>query len=261
MSDRRICYILPSFSHFNYVWACVDSYFNYASPSDVCLLVDDASPDWDQRDVSARTAGNNRLLVMRFEKNGGLTRSWNAALEAAKELGFTYIVCGNSDVLFSRDWEKPLLHWLDRGYSLVGPVSNAPGVTAADRQQVDQYLSDFSLSDSPAEIDKVATLLARDHFHTIAAGPLNGFFMMAKTAEWFKGAFDRRHVFRPVNERAPSGRFNPTPLMTCNEDELQSRWSKLAMRSCICAGSYIFHYRAVSRGDQHRRGHWMRRAG
>jgi hypothetical protein len=47
--------------------------------------------------------------------------------------------------------------------------------------------------------------------------------------------------------------------MTLNEYELQRRWKETGLKvRRRCLGSYVFHYRAVSRGDAHKKGDWVR---
>jgi GT2 family glycosyltransferase len=64
-----------------------------------------------------------------------------------------------------------------------------------------------------------------------------GFFMMAKTRTWWRGAFSSECVFDAGY-----------PLLH-NELELQKRWLKAGMRIGFCPRTYVFHYRSVSRPE------------
>ena len=75
---------------------------------------------------------------------------------------------------------------------------------------------------------------------------LNGFFTMAKTEVWWSGAFGKDTV------------FDPGKRMHHNEDELEIRWAKMGRRIGFVPSSFIFHYRAVSRGDRWRHTGWHR---
>ena len=83
---------------------------------------------------------------------------------------------------------------------------------------------------------------------------------MATMNAWRKGKFDAQNYYRPVNTHTSKGKKNPTPLMTLNEDELQSRWTAKGMKSAIALSTFIFHYRAVSRGDKYKMGKWYRKS-
>jgi len=263
--------IVPTYGHFDYAAAAVESCWQCTNTANIyCLLVDDASPEFYQSGGEVpeciqpllQHGRNNHapLRLMRFEQNGGLTRSWNAGLHAFMGTAVDYIVCTNSDVLFTPGWHEPLIAALDCDYALVGPLSNAPGDTAKGEQLVTRYIG-YAPTDSPESLARVAELLRARYRNTTIASPINGFFMMARKESWYKGAWSQGsgHVFRPVNALNSRGQLNPTPLMTLNEDELQERWRKLGMRSAIALDSFILHYRAVSRGDKHRRDLWLRR--
>ena len=75
---------------------------------------------------------------------------------------------------------------------------------------------------------------------------INGFFMLAKTTRWWEGKFNEQHV------------FDPSKIMTGNEDELQRRWHKQQFRTGFVPSSFVFHYRAVSRGDRYKHKGWLR---
>ena len=66
---------------------------------------------------------------------------------------------------------------------------------------------------------------------------LNGFCMAANTETWWAGAHGKEHVFDPGKK------FK----LTKNEDELQGRWERLKLPVGIVPGSFVFHYRGVSR--------------
>lgn len=245
MTTPTLCVIIPSFRHFDYVFACLESL--QATTPDACvLLLDDASPDYPYDRVLAWTR-RPLTAAIRFDVHGGLTRSWNEGLRHARQLGIPYAVCGNSDLLFSPGWEQPLLRALDQGYKLVGPVSNTPGTTIGGRQDVAAWLAEYTLSDTPDSIATTAAKLLQCYGYTGYGSPLNGFCMMARTADWWEGAFDSQHVFNPANK------------MTGNEDELQARWRRRGWTTAVVPGSFVFHYRSVSRGERYKRGRWLRR--
>jgi len=265
----RFLVIIPTYGQFDYAAAACESLFR-TTPDAAVMVVDDASPEMLDRykynengphPLLAEVAKEyqTRFMYLGFPDNGGLTRSWNEGLRAARLLNFEFACCTNSDVLFTRGWTTSLVHWLDKGYALVGPVSNAPGITAEGRQEVDKYLLGYHLNDSPEYLDGIAEILYKRHFNNVVLSSVNGFCMMAKTVVWWQNAFDKEHVFKPSNPWNSKGRPNPTPLMTLNEDELQGRWHKAGLKTAVVPGSFVFHYRAATRGERYKRGKWFRK--
>jgi len=228
----RVCVVIPTYNHFAYARAAVRSLVRHAPRGATVehIVVDDCSPEWDAVDWRTWPGGGRRV---RFGRRGGLTRSWNAGLRFAFERRSDYVVCTNSDVLFSPGWFEPLVDALESGLDLVGPVSNAPGHAAA--QDVRLYL------DAPSELDDSARSIGATARALRGKAPLrsriNGFFMMARTGVWRAGRYSRRCV------------FDPACRMAGNEDELQARWSALGRTAGIATASYIFHYRSVSRPE------------
>lgn len=254
MAEPKIAVIVPSYSVFDYARRTLLSLAKY-TPNVVAIVVDDASPDWDgrwYRDV------NVEVDVHRFEHNGGLTRSWNRGFQMARKHDPDFIVAGNNDVLFTMGWYQALIGAINSGLALVGPLSNAPGETAANRQNIKTYVLNYNLTDVAKYNNQLAAMLWKEYRSKVISTKINGFFMMARADTWFDHAYDARNVFCPVNTHMPSGRQNTTPLMTGNEDELQARWGKRGLRFGAAPGSFIFHYRSVSRGSKYVKGAWMR---
>jgi GT2 family glycosyltransferase len=253
----KIVYILPSYENFAYARACLLS-LHKSSPFIHAVIVDDASREWSSNYGWWQGTGGTSE-AHRFAKQGGLTRSWNIGMEIAKRLKPDYIVCGNNDVLFSPDWWQPMCSALDAGYALAGPVSNAPGVTAANGlQHVRTYLPDYELTDSEQSIANDARRLKRQYEGMAIPSPVNGFFMMAKRETWHNHGYSRELVFPPLIYALPTGKHNQTPTMTGQEDWLQDVWHKKGLESCIVPSSFIFHYRSVARGPKYVRGDSMR---
>lgn len=260
----RIAFICPQYQQDNYSALAIHSFFA-TTPNGYCILLDDASPYWDAHGSAQRFAkllpqphGQRGMYVHHFAQNGGLTRSWNFGLRVARQQGCRWAIAGNNDVLFTPGWQEGLIEAIEAGYALVGPVSNAPGITdRAGRQEVWRYMEDYRLTDDPAYLAEVAERLRANRGLQIPAA-VNGFFLFAETERWWQGRYDELHVFRPSNPVNSKGNRNPTPLMTLNEDELQGRWRGKGWQSAIVPSSFIFHYRAVSRGRKHCRGRWFR---
>lgn len=251
-TDAEIAFILPLYNKFAYAKRAALSFFKYADRPALVIAVDDASPAYAEQDWEVWLDGipRDRLVFRRFTKNEGLTRSWNWGLRKARELKIPYTICGNSDVLFTPGWAPPLIHQLEEGgYHLIAPVTNAPGPTNAGRQRVANYFPNYHVDDDPAYLAQVASYLSDKYPMSTVVGPkipINGFFMMAKTETWWEGSFDDDHV------------FDYRHRMTKNEDELQKRWHKKGWRTGFTPASFVFHYRAVSRGDKFKHHGWLR---
>jgi glycosyltransferase involved in cell wall biosynthesis len=263
----RIGFVCPIYDALNfdsYTRLSIESFFK-TTPNGVVLAVDDGSKGWSNNYVkSLQHCVNNQpgcaLHAIHFSDNGGLTRSWNAGLAKADELNLDYVIAGNNDIIFTNKWYAGMVHALAHGYSLVGPLSNAPGITAEGRQEVNQYVSGYKLTDKIDELNKTAEHLNANNLGKVVDSRINGFFQMATMAAWRKGKYDDKHYYRPINTHTSKGKKNPTPLMTLNEDELQSRWAAKNMKSAIVLSTFIFHYRAVSRGNKYKMGKWYRQS-
>lgn len=256
-----IAFVLPLFNKFAYGRRAALTFLKYTQAPTHVIAVDDASPYYGKQDWVAWRAPaqhadgsddgvgipEDQLTFKHFGENGGLTRSWNFGLRIARDIGAEYVICGNSDVLFTPGWEDGLIHQLNSGYHLVAPVTNAPGPTNHGKQQVANYYPGYRVQDNPEYLARVADYL-KQHCppNVVVNTPVNGFFMMAKTETWWLGKYTDEHVFNPKNK------------MTKNEDELQGRWRKRGFKTGFVPNSFIFHYRAVSRGDRYKHHGWYR---
>ena len=259
----RIGYICPTYQidqFFDYTRRSLLSFFKYTADG-VAVVVDDGSTGWSVELVNklSKTVqfAGQEIRFHHFPKNGGLTRSWNLGLQMLKDLSADYAIPANNDILFTPQWYAGLLHALENGYQLVGPLSNAPGVTALGKAEVWQYIPDFELTDRAEVLRAQASYLYTKYLGRIVEANVNGFFQMAKMQTWVDGMYSKTEYYRPKNTHTSKGR-NRTPLMTANEDELQGRWTKKGWKMAVVPSSYIFHYRAVTRGSKYKRGRWFR---
>jgi hypothetical protein len=261
----QIGFICPTYNAIvldGYTRKALDTFFTY-TPDGVAIVVDDGSTGWTDAYVQslfelAEMHMDARLELYHFPTTGGLTRSWNQGLAIADALDLAYVIAGNNDLVFSSGYYKALLAALDHGYDLVGPVSNAPGSTAKGKQDITTYLPNYYLTDDIGQINQVASRLQKTQNGRFIESPINGFFQLATMTAWRQGKYDATHYYCPVNTHTSKGKRNPTPLMTLNEDELQARWRAAGKKAAVVPGSFIFHYRSVSRGPRYNKGKWYR---
>lgn len=246
MAGPTIAFICPTCGHFDYAIKAIRSFLEY-TPDPVAIVVDDASPDWDEPRWRAFVdSGRPRVSHHRFRENGGLTRSWNWGIRRAIDMGAGYVIAGNSDILFCEGWYRGLVEALESGHALAGPISNAPGPTSRGKACIAAYYPGFRLVDDLDYLNYVSGVLRRAYlgYHVVAS--INGFFQMARADVWWAGRYDDDHVYQPRN------------LMTGSEDELQARWAALGRKAVVCPASFIFHYRSVTRGRDYLHGLWYR---
>lgn len=260
----RIAFVCPTYNAAElepYTLRAVQSFFE-KTPEGIAIVIDDASKSWSHKLVENLEAiprsPQQKLRIYHFATWGGLTRSWNRGLRLAKEMKADYVAVSNNDVIFTQGWQHGLIHAIHRGYALIGPVSNAPGLTAEGLADIGRYKPDYKLDDDQGYLDAVAGELSVRFKDRIISAPVNGFFQFASMSRWYAGRFDSVNYYRPRNDIMPSGRRNKTPLMTGNEDELQYRWKKLGLKTAVVPSSFIFHYRSVARGPKYQRGLWYR---
>lgn len=228
----EVAVIIPSYGHFDYVRNAVASLLS-STPEAQCLLIDDGSPAWNARLENDFRVASPRVHVHRFPKNGGLTRSWNLGAEMAKEMGLKYVVFGNSDVWFPRGWWDPIATALDRGWAVVGPLTNAPGHQF--HQQVRKYITSNNRKFDKAAIQKLQDLMLANLKGVRKMGYVNGFMFAMKTEDVDKYRFDEEHLFDPRNK------------LVGNESELQVRVAKRGGAIGASLRSFVFHFRSVSR--------------
>jgi hypothetical protein len=249
----RVAFILPTRGAFDYAKAAAESFLRACSDG-VVYAIDDASPGGDLglAQVGFGIDDPKRFRTHRFEEHDGLTRSWNLGLKWAREEGVEYTLCGNSDLLFSQSFLHPLLDAAN-GAAAVGPVSNAPGLTAPSKQAVTAYLREYQLSDDQNDIDAVGFQLQSGRPRLPVKSPINGFCMLGRTQVWWDHAYDAKHVFNPANKMSRqesvwqglgpgADRNRPRPLTK------------------VVPQSFVFHYRSVSREGAKRPGLWMRKS-
>lgn len=249
----RMALILPTYGHLDYAAKCAASFRKHTQYGPAIIAVDDGTPGLTNEQFAAWAEEQGIEHAYRFEENGGLTRSWNYGLALARAQGYHYTVCGNSDTIFSPGWDVAVRAALDK-VDLASPITNASGF-GTPLQNVGHYVENYKLSDAEEDIAAVADMVkalepsvfdqhligmdAEKHSVVVLPHTLNGFTLVAKTRTWWAGAYNKDNV------------FNPKHKLTENELELQLRWHMAGRRMAVAPGSFVFHYRAVSRGDQH----------
>lgn len=256
---KSLLLVIPTYNHLDYAeQAIVSAFANTTSVTLRVIVLDDASPDWsDDWLRSLRGRYGSSLSCHRFERNGGLLRSWNYGLAYARDSDSDFACVANSDLLFPRNWEKALLSALVSGWDLVGPLTNTPGTEP--QQYAAHYSRVYRPGDAFSTVQEIQDDLFQNHAGAVVPATLNGFCLVAKTQTWQEHRHSMGHVFNPRNDYNAKGERNPTPLMTLGEYELQRRWKAEGLRAGICLGSYVYHYRSVSRGPKYARGDWHRR--
>jgi GT2 family glycosyltransferase len=223
--------IVPTYRQWEYVKLCVES-LGRTPETMVPCVIDDASPDWPgDRIVRGWLHASQDFVIMRYDRNGGLTRSWNFGAVVAREMGCDFVCFGNSDLVFPVGWEAGLIRACD-DHSLVGPVTNAPGHSSG--QAVEKYFDKYELSDDPDDIQFTQAKLGRGM--AVESVRLNGFCMFARTEVIWEIPFSRGKI------------FDPGFPMVGNEDELVKRCWAVGRGAAYHTGSFVFHYRSVSRG-------------
>ena len=232
--------IIPTYNQLDVFLSCITSIIA-TTPDDAYFItwLDDGSEtltDEFIEDVISLAPRN--IQYDTFQHTSNLTHLWNYGLNMGfefldtNEAHYDYAAIVNSDVIFSKNWYKPLIKAAEK-YDLVAPITNASG--SYDQQRITTYLPKYSPNDDLREINRVATELATTHADQTVEGRIGGYFLFAKWSNWLKHAYDENHF------------FDPQYTLVGNEDEFQTRLTANGGTIATCLDSFIFHYRSLSR--------------
>jgi hypothetical protein len=143
----------------------------------------------------------------------------------------------------------------------MGPLSNAPGPTSGGIQDIAHYYKG-KVDDNPETLKKVSDTILPE-CRSILWCKLNGFFILGATETWKKYAYQYPLLmFPPRIDKMPSGRRNPHPRMQGQDDLINHLVDHDLSGKAMCGvsrGSFVVHYKAISRGKRFAQGNWMRK--
>lgn len=186
------------------------------------LVVDDATPE----EIGIRNfCQQKKIQFITKPKPKGLTDSWNIGYHYFVRHGYTYCILSNDDVRFAKGFSVEIKHALNTKFSLVGPVTNRPGL--ALHQGVKKFIKaerDWS------KVDEVQGVLIGkfryDRFQPCA--DVNGFcFAFSNAIRQF--------------EFASGNLFNPANINVDNEYDLAKRIRRNGGKIAICRTAYVHH--------------------
>lgn len=230
-----ILVVIPSYGQMGVTSECVQSAFNSLPPDTRILLIDDFSPDWN--DKYWKDFPKDRLIIKRrTTRTGSMTKAWNEGLLYARDHKSTIAILANSDLVFPQGWWDPVRTALVvYPHHLLGPLSNAPG--SCPEQNIKRALPLYQADATQDAVDGIQSKLSETVLaNKIEKGSVNGFCLVAHTATWF------------LHAHSPGNPFNPEFKMNGNEYDWQKRAEKCGKRSIRVLGSFVFHYRGMSRG-------------
>ena len=221
--------IIPTYGQFDYARIATESFLRSESDS-VAIVVDDASPDWNDRWLEG--LDETRIVQHIFDENRGLTRSWNWGIKRAHDIKAEFVVVGNSDLLFPENWFAPVRKAFRHGWEFLGPLTNAPGDRR--KQKINRYVKDYELTDNPEYIKKLVDRLPKYSSENVIRERINGYCMIGRPKSWMAyGMFnEKRH---PMTHQESSFFRNVSRSGGGNNIG-------------IAMHSFVFHYRSVSKG-------------
>lgn len=92
-SELLVSIIIPVYNHAEYIEGCINSALAQTYPHVEVVVVDDASPDGQVREILARLEGHPRLKVIYNETNLGISRTQNRALVATSGQLIGFLDC------------------------------------------------------------------------------------------------------------------------------------------------------------------------
>lgn len=164
-----ISIIIPAFNQHEMTAECIAAIRRHTSDYEIILIDNASTPAFALDDVK----------IIRNEKNLGFPAAINQGLESANG----GVVCLlNNDALVTPGWSEDLIELLNKGYSIVGPISNF--CAGMQQQRIQTY-------ESTEELDNVANEWRFTHNKIVEVNFIIGFLMLFKRSLYKElGEFD-----------------------------------------------------------------------
>ena len=103
----KVSFVTVSYNNYeitsNYV-ASIKFMRGYENFVDKIVIVDNCSNDDDYYQLKKNLEEEPKVIIIRSNKNVGYSKGINIGLEYLSNEKYSYIICGNNDILFSRDF-------------------------------------------------------------------------------------------------------------------------------------------------------------
>lgn len=115
---NEICIIIPCYNNYQLTQKTLTSLSENTITPYTVIIVDDCSTD---NTTSYANQISDSFIYIRNNENKGVNKSWNIGLKRAILNGYNYICIANNDILFTKNWDIPLIEALDNGCDVVSP--------------------------------------------------------------------------------------------------------------------------------------------
>jgi len=141
-----ISIIIPVYNHALYTYRTIESLIENTNSKFKLIMIDDGSTD-DTKNYAIELTKRLRssFYYGQNEGNKGVHYSWNAGLRVAFNNNEDYIAIINNDLLFTKDWDLPLITALN-SFKLVSPY-------CTNRDLPDDWPQGKDRAPNPAGID------------------------------------------------------------------------------------------------------------
>lgn len=233
-----ISVVIPTYGHFDYAREAVLSAIN-SRDDVVAIVVDDGSKDWNTdwlQDIPS-----DRFVLHRFEENKGTTQCWNFGINESDRIGCEYVCLSNSDVIFPNQCFESMIEAIDRGFSLIGPLTNAPGHSI--EQNIKLYMPHYELTDDKSHIEKVNEELREKYKgEAIPLFPINGFCWLGRTDFFITNDLLDEDTFPRAGQEDDFQRR----VLNDRQAIIKDGGTRIPKFGYIL-DTFVFHYRGVSR--------------
>lgn len=108
--------IIPLKNNLEYTKQAVDSLLSCTKESVELIFIDDGSTDGTREYINQHSF-KNKIIFFNSESLG-VTKNWNKGIQLSKG---EFIAIVNNDIVFTKDWDVPLIQALNEGAWLVSP--------------------------------------------------------------------------------------------------------------------------------------------
>jgi Predicted glycosyltransferases len=123
--EKKVAIIILCHNSKRWLKECIETVINTEYSNYIVIIVDNASDDASIEEIKNIYSNNERIVIIRNEKNLGWCKGNNIGIDYAIKNGADYVYLSNSDVRFhKKNWLKFLVVFMEKhsDYDVTGPV-------------------------------------------------------------------------------------------------------------------------------------------